>query len=261
MAEPQFIDHPPRIFVVGISTPDRLNFLEYLKYRNETWNTDYFNEPEAIIEAAGRCCYQSWKNPANRTRREYIQEQIVGHDHLSVAEHLSVNLLCADVPRSTQLETVRHRVGVAYSWESTRFTDKHLRFIVPPRLRDDSNALSAFKAHCYYSAEMYQTLLEKAERETDEGTLKRKRAKEAARSVLPNCLGSDGLVTMNGRELRYFIAKRTDESADLSMREFAAAIFDAVKDELPALFADADVSYDTDLSIIPIITFGRIINQ
>jgi thymidylate synthase (FAD) len=254
MSDVQFISHAPQVFVVGKSEPSVGKLVEYLAYRGESWRTDPLEgDGQALIEAAGRVCYCSWRNPAQRSRLDYIQEQIVGHDHLSVAEHVTLNLLCADVPRSTQLETVRHRVGVAYSWESTRFTDKHLRFVIPPRLREDVDAVAMFENACRDAAHYYRRLLEEAERDTDAGTLKRKRAKEAARAVLPNALGSDGLVTMNGRELRYFIARRTDEAADLSMREFAYAIFLAAKQELPALFADA---VEKDAELVPQIVFG-----
>jgi flavin-dependent thymidylate synthase len=157
----------------------------------------------------------------------------------SVAEHLTINFLCADVPRSTQLETVRHRAGMAYSWESTRFTNKHTRFVVPPRLRDDLESRLFFEQSCRRAVQAYEELVSEADNPSDDGTLRRKRKLEAARSVLPNALGSDGMFTCNARSLRHFVELRTSEHADLSIREFAYAIYQAAKPWVPAILADA----------------------
>lgn len=208
-------------------------------------------DPESITEAAGRGCYQSWDNPAGRTRGQYIGDQIVGNNHLSVAEHVVVNLMCADVPRSTQLETVRHRVGVAYSWESTRYTDKFLRFIVPPFYRGDDEATEELIAGYLDDYERYKRLKAHGMKKTGKGTTARKRAMEAARAKLPSGLGSDGMFSLNGHALRHFIAKRSAEAADLSMREFAYEMYQATKPVLPHLLADAtEVVTEEGISVI-----------
>jgi hypothetical protein len=138
------------------------------------------------------------------------------------------NLMCADVPRGVQLELVRHRVGVAYSWESTRFTDRFLRFVVPLPYRDDPEALVEYRAACEAAAAAYLRLKARALARGAEGTLARKRAMEAARDVLGSGLGSDGLFTVNAREARYVIGKRTAEAAAQGIRELAHAVYEAV---------------------------------
>jgi thymidylate synthase (FAD) len=244
VTEIQFINHAPKVFLVGVSTPFIDGFNEYLRYRGAEWRwsgDDYLGRSEALVEAAGRVCYQSWNNPGNKTREEYIQGSIVEHKHGSVLEHLWVNLLVADLPRSSQLELVRHGDGTAFSFESTRFTNKYIRFVIPPRLRGDEVATNNFRVGCEYAFGIYQDLVKRVASDADEGTLKRKRALEAARSVLPNALGSDGMVSMNARAVRWIVELRTNPAADLSIREFAFNVFEAVQPVLPSILADATV--------------------
>src|SRR5690606_23598009 len=81
-------------------------------------------DPTSVIEFGGRISYESWGNAHRRTRAEYIQDQIINKKHGSVLEHLFYNLIVADVPRSVQMETIRHRAGTSYSWTSQRYVDK-----------------------------------------------------------------------------------------------------------------------------------------
>ena len=241
----QFVTHAPRVFVVGSSIPRLDAFDEYLAYRGETWTSidtpeNNATDPATVSEWAGRVCYMSFSNAKSRVRERYLQDSIMAHAHGSVIEHVTFNLLCADVARDIQLEFVRHRAGTGYSWESTRFTDKHLRFVVPPRLRDTPEALEIFKAGILRQVESYDELRALAESEGDEGTLKRKRMKEAARGFLPGCRASDGMITLNARAARHIITLRTGEHADLGIREFAYEIYKALRATAPAFFADAE---------------------
>lgn len=68
---------------------------------------------ERLAEFAGRLCYMSQKNPANRTTRDYL-ENIKKQGHGSVLEHANYSLLLEGVSRSLTHELVRHRAGFAY---------------------------------------------------------------------------------------------------------------------------------------------------
>ena len=259
-AKVEFVTTPPRVFVVGSTMPNLAAFNDYLAYRDESWtsiDTDERNQhdPATVSEWAGRVCYMSFSNAKSRVRERYLQESILSHKHGSVIEHVSFNLLCADVPRDIQLEFVRHRAGTGYSWESTRFTDKHLRFVIPPRLRDNPEAEQIFREGILRQVEAYEALRRLAESEGDEGTLKRKRMKEAARGFLPGCRASDGMITLNARAARHIIGLRTGEHADLGIREFAYEIYTALKSVAPAFFADAHERDVPDGP--PEVTFGN----
>ena len=252
---PQLIFAPPKVFVVGVTMPVGGGIQDYLDYRGVEWNTPRVSgDPQTIIEAAGRVCYQSWSNPGGKSREEYIQGSIIEHEHGSVLEHLWFNLLIADLPRSSQLELVRHGDGTAFSFESTRFTDKFLRFVVPPKIRtEDDVVLYLWTDGVIEAEDHYRSLISGMSVGSEEGTLKRKRAKEAARSLLPNAQGSDGMFSVNARAARHIINLRTNEHADLSIREFAYALYQAIKPWAPAVFADAIES--TDAQGVPTVAF------
>ena len=252
----KYVDTPPMVFVVGITAPFFVGFRDYLNYRGVGWNrSDPITEtPEAVVEAAGRVCYQSWNNPGGKSREEYIQQSIIEHEHGSVLEHMWFNCLVADLPRSSQLELVRHGDGTAFSFESTRFTDKHLRFVIPPKIRRaDPEVIRTWQEGIEEAVSRYDFVVSMIPDDGEEGTLKRKRAKEAARSLLPNAQGSDGMFSVNARAARHIINLRTNEHADLSIREFAYALYQALKPWAPAVFADAIES--TDAQGIPTVTF------
>lgn len=81
---------------------------------------------ERLAEFAGRLCYMSQKNPANRTTRDYL-ENIKKQGHGSVLEHANYSLLLEGVSRSLTHELVRHRAGFAYCLDGdTLIYSEHL---------------------------------------------------------------------------------------------------------------------------------------
>ena len=71
-----------------------------------------------------------------------------------------------------------------------------------------------------------------------DGTLRRKLARQAARSVLPNATETRIFVTANARALRHFIEMRGSEAADVEIRKVALQVLDLMRRESPALFSD-----------------------
>lgn len=72
-------------------------------------------------------------------------------------------------------------------------------------------------------------------------TLRRKKAREAARSVLPNATETKIFVTGNARALRHFIEMRGDVGADAEIRRVAIAVLKLLQAEAPNLFGDYQV--------------------
>jgi thymidylate synthase (FAD) len=80
-------------------------------------------------------------------------------------------------------------------------------------------------------------LQEKFSDEPDK-TLRRKLARQAARSVLPNATETKIFVTANARALRHFIELRGSEHADIEIRKVAVAVLKIMQQEAPSIFAD-----------------------
>lgn len=87
-------------------------------------------------------------------------------------------------------------------------------------------------------------LYEKFEHEPDV-THRRKLARQAARSVLPNATETKVFVTMNARAARHFLELRCSRHADSEIRLLAMKVYTVLLGEAPNLFGDY---YQTALS-------------
>src|SRR5262249_32671315 len=69
-------------------------------------------------------------------------------------------------------------------------------------------------------------------------TLRRKLARQAARSVLPNATETKIFVTANARALRHFIELRASRHAEVEIRKLALQVLGIMQGEAPHLFSD-----------------------
>ncbi|NUQ20698.1 MAG: FAD-dependent thymidylate synthase [Gemmatimonadaceae bacterium] len=199
---------------------------------------------ERLAEFAGRLCYMSQRNPANRSTRDYL-ENIKKQGHGSVLEHANYSLLLEGVSRSLTHELVRHRAGFAYSQLSQRYVDESdAHFVVPPAIIGEDaleeawreqmeNALASYVALVEQLMERYGWVADKVHR--------RKMAREAARGVLPNSTETKIVVTGNARAWRTMLELRSSEAAELEIRRAAIAVLRLLQREAPAFFADFEI--------------------
>jgi len=205
------------------------------------WETDAPSPGEALVEFAGRTCYQSYHNPGGRTNRQYIEHLLeVGHG--SVLEHYVATFLFEGVSRSLTHELVRHRAGFAYSQLSQRYVDEsQAAFVEPACIRDHPEAHAVWLSAVEQSQQAYVRLVELlAARfaEVEDRTLRRKMARQAARSVLPNATETKIVVTANARAWRHFIEMRAAPEADVEIRALAVEVLRQLQRAAPNIFAD-----------------------
>ena len=187
------------------------------------------------IETCGRVCYKS-ENLINEESAKKFIKRIIASGHESVLEHekLTIEFIC---DRGVSHEIVRHRIA-SYSQESTRYCNysqekfgKELTLIRPCFWKDDEEK---YRIWC--------DVMEKVECSYNE--LMSMGAKpEEARSILPNSLKTEIVVTMNLRELRHFLRLRTSAKAHPQMREVANMLLRYVKEALPVFFEDIGNEY------------------
>lgn len=196
---------------------------------------------EHLAEFAGRLCYMSQRNPANRATREYLGN-ILKQGHGSVLEHANYSLLLEGVSRSLTHELVRHRAGFAYSQLSQRYVDEsHAAFVVPPAIIGDETLESAWKAQMESAQRAYVALVDELMTRyawVDDKIHRRKMAREAARGVLPNSTETKIVVTANVRAWRTMLELRCGEGAELEIRRMGVAVLRVMQSEVPGLFAD-----------------------
>jgi thymidylate synthase (FAD) len=196
---------------------------------------------ERLAEFAGRLCYMSQKNPANRTTREYL-ENIKKQGHGSVLEHANYSLLLEGVSRSLTHELVRHRAGFAYSQLSQRYVDEsEAAFVIPPAILGDEALVAAWKAQIESAQATYIALVDKLMTRyawVDDKIHRRKMAREAARGVLPNSTETKIVVTGNARAWRTMLELRSSEGAEFEIRRMAIAVLRVLQKEAEGFFAD-----------------------
>lgn len=209
------------------------------------WDTDA-DGGQALAEFAGRACYESWHkpNPATATNAGYLRH-ILEVGHLSVLEHGTVTVYLRGVSRSLTHELIRHR-HFSYSQLSQRYAPSGAADMVEPDVIAADPELHARFVEVSTSAlAAYNELLAGLEAKLVTGgtpTLRRKQARQAARSVLPNATETRIVVTGNYRAWRHFVAMRASEHADVEIRALAVACLRALQGVAPNVFADFEVT-------------------
>ncbi|GAA3960048.1 FAD-dependent thymidylate synthase [Gordonia caeni] len=208
------------------------------------WSTDA-DGGEALIEFAGRACYESWDkpNPRTATNAGYLRH-VLEVGHTSLFEHASATFYITGISRSCTHELIRHR-HFSYSQLSQRFVPEHdANVVAPPAIRGDAELEALFLAATDASRAAYAELLHRLEDKfagVPNAILRRKQARQAARSVLPNATETRIVVTGNYRAWRHFIGMRATEHADTEIRELAVACLRRLTDLAPTAFGDFEI--------------------
>ena len=199
---------------------------------------------ERLAEFAGRICYMSQHNPAQRATAEYL-ENIKKQGHGSVLEHAVYVLLVEGISRSCSHELVRHRAGFGYSQLSQRYVDEsHAAFVVPPAIIGDQTLETEWERQVTEAQAAYVRAVEgliARYQWVDDKIHRRKMAREAARSVLPNATETKVVVSGNVRAWRTMLELRCGEGAELEIRRMAVACLRVLQGDAPAFFSDFEI--------------------
>ncbi len=216
---------------------------EFIAPEDVPWSTDA-EGGAALVEFAGRACYQSWDkpNPRTATNASYVKH-IIDVGHFSVLEHATVTFYITGISRSCTHELIRHR-HFSYSQLSQRYVPEHdSQVVLPPGIEGDPELEELFLAATDAARTAYTELLTKLNEKLagDEGTVRRKQARQAARAVLPNATETRIVVTGNYRAWRHFIAMRASEQADVEIRRLAVECLRQLVAVAPQAFGDFDI--------------------
>lgn len=182
------------------------------------------------IERIGRVCYKSEDKISEDSARDFIL-RILKSGHESVIEHVSitVKVIC---DRGVSHEIVRHRIA-SYSQESTRYcnysADKfgnELTFIKPLFWNETDEAFRIWHDEMLRVEKAYMQLISMGAKPQE------------ARSILPNSLKTEIVMTMNIREWRHFFKLRNSSKAHPQMQEIAKMILAEFKKSIPVFFDD-----------------------
>lgn len=235
----------PRVYLVGTQTTDEREIDRFLADHGvDKWSTDSEIAGQKLVEVAGRLCYMSFAKPRPGGNAAYI-EHILEVGHGSVLEHAVFNLIFTGVSRSFTHELIRHRAGMGYSQLSQRFVDESTcEFVEPEPIAADPELHAIWLESVAASQRAYRALadgLNSKFKQIEDKTLRRKKAREAARCVLPNATETKIFVTGNARAFRHFIELRGDAAADAEIRKVAVLTLETLREHAPNLFGDYQI--------------------
>jgi len=196
---------------------------------------DEINGDEILkhIEKVGRTCYKSEDQITSESAKKFVAD-LIKRGHEAMIEHfnISVKFIC---DRGVTHEIVRHRIA-SYAQESTRYCNyskdkfgNEITVIKPCFWEEGSPNYERWLVAMLTAESQYFSLLEHGA------------VAQEARSVLPNSLKTEIVVTMNLRELRHFFRLRTAKAAHPQMREVAIMLLNELKGKLSVIFDDIEV--------------------
>lgn len=206
---------------------------------------EIINLPEAgavlrLIELAGRTCYKSEEMISDDSAKSFVG-RIIASGHHSVLEHSSctVRFVC---DRGVSHELVRHRLA-AFSQESTRYANyskdkfgNEITVIRPLFWADDSGRHQLWENAMRQAEACYLQLLAQGAKPQE------------ARSVLPNSLKTEVVMTANLREWRHVLNLRCGRPSHPQIRQLMLPLLAELTKRLPAVFDDIYERYKDDMA-------------
>lgn len=185
------------------------------------------------LELVGRTCYKSEDKITEDSAAKFVAG-LIKRGHEAMLEHVSITVKFV-TDRGISHEIVRHRLA-SYAQESTRYCnysqDKfghELTFIIPDFLEYGSEGFKLWKDEMKQVEKTYFAMLEAGH------------TPQEARSVLPNSLKTELVMTANLREWRAFFKLRAANStgaAHPQMLEITRPLLDDLKAMIPVVFDD-----------------------
>lgn len=185
------------------------------------------------LELIGRTCYKSEDKITEDSAAKFVAG-LIKRGHEAMLEHVSITVKFV-TDRGISHEIVRHRLA-SYAQESTRYCnysqDKfghELTFIIPDFLEYGSEGFKLWKDEMKQVEKTYFAMLEAGH------------TPQEARSVLPNSLKTELVMTANLREWRAFFKLRAANStgaAHPQMLEITRPLLDDLKAMIPVVFDD-----------------------
>ena len=182
------------------------------------------------IERVARTCYKS-EDYIKEGSAERLVKSLIDRGHEAMLEHysFSIKFIC---DRGVSHEIVRHRMA-SFAQESTRYCNYS---------KDKFGNELTFIKPCFFEKweqkyNIWEISMERAEK-TYFNLLSVGCTPEQARSVLPNSIKTEVVMTANLREWRHFLKLRTAQAAHPQMRELTIPLLKELKEKIPVIFDD-----------------------
>lgn len=183
------------------------------------------------LERYARVCYKSEDSPGAFSDPSFLKN-LISRGHESVIEHEKITVMFI-VDRGVSHELVRHRVG-SYSQESTRYCNYSKGkygseiTVIEPFFFKGKEDYRIWEDACRNAEQSYLDLI------ANNCTA------QEARSILPNSLKTEVVVTFNFREWRHFFRLRAAAASHPQMKQVAIPLLLQFREALGVLFDDLE---------------------
>jgi len=205
------------------------------------------------IERAMRTCYRSEGTTTEDSYKRLLAMAIAsGHESVMEHEKITVKLRCSV---GTYKDLTRHRIGTAWSIESTRWCnyskgkfDNQLRFIIPTNY-DDSWTKANYEGEFFSEEQQKSAIWYWTMENIEDGYMKGAEAgmkPDELRLMLPHSTAADVVMTCNIREWRHILKLRTQKNVHPEIRQILIPLLLKFQYTMPELFND--IEYDKEFS-------------
>jgi thymidylate synthase (FAD) len=198
-----------------------------------------YNTPLWVCARAIRTCWDSHDKSDSEPQYDVVDGSYLGtitgtkdkaliervgnkNKHSSVLRHLNYTFDISGISTKTLLAFTRHKAGVEFSVQSTRYTTK--------KRRED---LMFTETKTTRINEMLQEIMDIVDDAIEEGF-----SNDDISMLLPQAYQYSCIVTMNAQAIQHFLSLRTKKDAHYDIRDLAYAIYEQIPSEHKYLFKE-----------------------
>jgi len=161
-----------------------------------------------------------------------LNKKLIAWEHHTCLEAVQFVYYVTGVSKSLAGQWTRHRIGIGWTFRSTRYVKASKNQFIYPALEyldsEDSvrSALEIYQREHMRAMDVYEELKAKGVRNQE------------LRRLMPVGWSTAAYVYVNARSLRHFFGLRLDKSAEWEIRRLAYLMFNDVMATAPTLFED-----------------------
>lgn len=242
------ISTEPKIFLIGQSREnwDEIQaWMAFLEAPDFPQQMDGMHG-EFVAELAGRRCYKAFADQGSNLNLNKIRKDSKGYHrnvlsqgHGSIYEHVTGTFAIELLSRVCMDELNRHRAGVAISCESGRFVrTAELTYWIPPEIDAMPEARAEFIQAIQEDEDRMRRLAKLFEDKLGEDFHTRKKLTSSFRRTLGFGYSTGGVWTFNTRALRHILEIRSENGAEVEIRQLVNMLADRILTTWPYIFQD-----------------------
>ena len=194
--------------------------------------------PELIAAVAARTCYSADNSDTIMSsltddKIKKLLQKVIKSGHHSVLEQASFTFSVEGVSRVLLAQLTRHRIA-SFAVQSQRYVNmENFHYIIPEsilvdkKINNDNKMLNKYLKFLDEAKALYKEMIDQGIKPED------------ARYMLPGCVLTNIVMTMNARELLHFFSLRCCNRAQKEIRSLANEMLKLVKPLAPNIFANA----------------------